>query len=399
MPAPLLHERMRRPSVCAFAWVCARDAACDKCLRRGRGRHAWRGRRGVGRRGESRALTIACCSRALAQLRFPGNVPGKRLCFFLLTHQQCGMGKRKLHGQTYYQCDWTGLAMRSTNCYMPSWASSGLLKKGGSYANWECVVAHASDMFGKDEITLEYYSKIKQHVFEQCGAYVKPAPHYSTLHWFGGSLQGALELQAECERVDAASRKVVAVCIGEDGVVGEVLCDHGAELATPVMKRPQNTMGETRPTCLTLPRKRTSVEKDRNGLAFNHTASRVFKCAIYGDAVVVRQAREPSHIPRCRYLNFHISDYEDVFSNKRRRTENGGGGLTVDEFTQLKTQMTEELAFAESVVSSLAQRPEQMSSAASCLPASGKELARLVDPTGELRAGQRAKRDLLRQGP
>jgi hypothetical protein len=44
------------------------------------------------------------------------------------------MGKRKLHGITYYQCDWSGLPMRATNCYMPTWSGHKLVKHG-SYAN------------------------------------------------------------------------------------------------------------------------------------------------------------------------------------------------------------------------------------------------------------------------
>ena len=55
------------------------------------------------------------------------------------------MGKRKQHGITYYQCDWTGLPMRSTNCYMPTWNGDKLVKHG-SYAYWECVVAHVHEL-------------------------------------------------------------------------------------------------------------------------------------------------------------------------------------------------------------------------------------------------------------
>ena len=29
------------------------------------------------------------------------------------------MGKKKLHGETIYQCDWTGFPMRNSNCYVP----------------------------------------------------------------------------------------------------------------------------------------------------------------------------------------------------------------------------------------------------------------------------------------
>ena len=60
------------------------------------------------------------------------------------------MGKRKLHDSSFYQCDWTGFTMQSSNCYMPTWASSlpnEKASKRGSYCNWESVVAHANYRF------------------------------------------------------------------------------------------------------------------------------------------------------------------------------------------------------------------------------------------------------------
>ena len=35
------------------------------------------------------------------------------------------MGKRKIHGVTYYQCDCTGLPMRTSYCYAPTWKEDG----------------------------------------------------------------------------------------------------------------------------------------------------------------------------------------------------------------------------------------------------------------------------------
>ena len=35
------------------------------------------------------------------------------------------MGKRKIHGITYYQCDYTGLPMRTSYCYAPTWKEDG----------------------------------------------------------------------------------------------------------------------------------------------------------------------------------------------------------------------------------------------------------------------------------
>jgi hypothetical protein len=54
------------------------------------------------------------------------------------------MGKRKIHGVTYYQCDYTGLPMRNSYCYVPTWKEDGRMTKQGSYCCWEAVLASAS---------------------------------------------------------------------------------------------------------------------------------------------------------------------------------------------------------------------------------------------------------------
>ena len=73
------------------------------------------------------------------------------------------MGKRKQHGITYYQCDWTGLPMRSTNCYMPTWNGDKLVKHG-SYAYWECVVAHVHELEKAGDLLDVEARRILEHV-------------------------------------------------------------------------------------------------------------------------------------------------------------------------------------------------------------------------------------------
>ena len=42
------------------------------------------------------------------------------------------MGKRKMNDLVYYQCDYTGMPMRTSNCCMPSYSVAGkLLKHAG----------------------------------------------------------------------------------------------------------------------------------------------------------------------------------------------------------------------------------------------------------------------------
>ena len=70
------------------------------------------------------------------------------------------MGKRKIHNSTFYQCDWTGYAMRAPYCYLPQWTSAGKLIKKGCYCNWESVVAHAEAMADKGTLTEEEVRRI-----------------------------------------------------------------------------------------------------------------------------------------------------------------------------------------------------------------------------------------------
>ena len=79
------------------------------------------------------------------------------------------MGKRRLHEQVYYQCDWTGFPMDSPNCYMPHWVGKRLVKKG-NYCNWESVVAHASHIYDVEKkMEVEELTAIIEHVQQQCG--------------------------------------------------------------------------------------------------------------------------------------------------------------------------------------------------------------------------------------
>ena len=104
------------------------------------------------------------------------------------------MGKRKLHGLTYYQCDWTGLPMRDQNCYFPVWKDKGRLHKSGSYLNWGCVKAHANEMFEASELTLAQYSQVCDHADFMNGGSVTEAPPYEHFDWFARRGEGKLDV-------------------------------------------------------------------------------------------------------------------------------------------------------------------------------------------------------------
>lgn len=310
------------------------------------------------------------------------------------------MGKRKLHGITYYQCDWSGLPMRATNCYMPTWSGQKLVKHG-SYANWECVVAHAAHMFEESEIDLQQYQWITEHVQAICGAPVKEAPKFTELEWFAKEWHPNLVSDASafhkvcCEE----DRPVVAVRVTAAGDAFEILtapkdAPFQAFLTTPYASHGTDTPGLVEPVYMQLAKKKASKEYDRvmyywpfmNGLPMNTVASKLFGFNIYGDVVIVKQSKEASMMPRLRFINFTMQDYNELFPKRKRADPT----YSTSDYAALKEEMKEQLASVEHAASSLSQKPEELAQASVCPPPSGVELAALADPTGQKRAEQKA---------
>lgn len=89
------------------------------------------------------------------------------------------MGKRKIHGITYYQCDYTGFPMRTSYCYAPTWKEDGRMVKQGSYCCWEAVLAATTDS--------PQAARIKAYIEELVGCELTPAPPHSELAWLSES--------------------------------------------------------------------------------------------------------------------------------------------------------------------------------------------------------------------
>ena len=128
----------------------------------------------------------------------------------------------------------------------------------------------------------------------------------------------------------------------------------------------------------------------KNGLPFNQTASNIFKMQIYGDVLLVQQAREPCFLPRERYINYNLTTYTEQFVNKRaRRVEPTPVAIESGEYGVLKDEMQAALNAVEQSVSADAERPADLAMAAVLPPAIGRQLAGLVDPSGEERKRQK----------
>lgn len=310
------------------------------------------------------------------------------------------MGKRKLHAQTYFQCDWTGLPMRQTNCYMPDWNENGKLLKHGSYCCWEAVLAHAAEFphLTSGAILSESVDKLKriqEHINDLVGCTVLPAPHWSKLAWFARSTDEEFpSIRSPQEFFDIVTKvesPIVAVRIPTDGIAHEVLCtatDVSDKFAAHLTK-PFN-LTSLSPWTFNTVRKKANKDRDltvfywpgKNGLNFNQTASNAFKMQIYGDALVLQQTKEPCFLPRERYINYYQSNFHDQFSNKNKRKD-PQVCFTSEEYSVAKAQMASELQSVEDAASALASLPGELAKAAVLPPPSGKELAALLVARGQ----------------
>ena len=297
------------------------------------------------------------------------------------------MGKRKIHASTYYQCDWTGLPMRQTNCYLPTWNEAGKLVKHGSYVCWEAVVSHARDMQTNSELTDYQVEKIVTHINGVVGCVVHPSPHWNELSWFteGGVYNSPSAFMTECDtrlRHDG----IATVHIAADGATNEVVCtvdEAKGKFWSRLMMPPENP--DCSPQSFQTVRKKAVKDREltvfywphKNGLAFNQTASNMFKMQIYGDVLLVQNAKEACFMPRERLIDYSIESYNEQFSTNKRRHKD-----TAMDYPAAKELMEKELRQVEAQASAGASLPSDLAKAAVLEPPTGKELAKLMKARG-----------------
>ncbi len=295
------------------------------------------------------------------------------------------MGKRKLNGTSFYQCEWTGFPMKLAHCYMPTWSASGKLIKKGSYCNWEAVVAHAAYLLEKEALPPSEHMRILEHVEFVTGAAVQPGPHYDELTHTKGRMDAAGFHQA-CV---LHAGPITAVKITPSGDVFEILIPpefDGAYLFDNYLHQPYNHL-------LTLSmfhsmRKKGAAKGTERDLSVwyyatkelppNTTASNLFKMQLFGDILLVQQSREASFMPRERYISFNKAQFEEQFYKKKRRGPSDPPSLTPSAYNDLKQQMQATLNSYEEKVSADAAPPRETSKAMSVAPTDGRLLAKAV---------------------
>lgn len=279
------------------------------------------------------------------------------------------MGKRKLNSTQFYQCDWTGYAMKLANCYMPTWTPSGKLLKRGCYCNWESVLAHAMELHGDSPV----FHDIKAHVHKITGANVQLAPHYTEL----SHTKGTMDQWLFHEKCVAPTEPLTAVRICTTGVIEEVaLMPEFGTFDFPRYLNSDVPLSYFHSTKKKSPRDLT-VYYNASEKAPNTTASNIFKVQLKGDVLLVQQTREASCLPRQRFVSFTRALYDEYFNKKRKRVAEPASH-TSEAYGALKRQMQDDLDSFEQKASSGACPPKMMSKTQTTAPTSGKELASLV---------------------
>lgn len=302
------------------------------------------------------------------------------------------MGKRKLHGQSYYQCDWTGFPMKSLNCFMPSWTDDGKLIKKGSYCNWESVLAHARHLAESDTSAASTLLKVAEFIQIQTGdCTLNEAPHFMDLeHIKGNEHSKALTAKQYHDACCYHSGEVYGVKIQEGGHYHELLMDTNdgkLNYANHLKCPPTLHWPECLPLiqCFHSYRKGGKREKElcvfyypgKNGLELNALASQLFKMQIHGEVLMVQCTKEASFMPRERFVHYMLQDFNDNFMRKRRRYQEQSS-VSPEEYTTLKAEMQASLCAYEKQASASALAPPELVKVRKAPKTDGKKLAEVA---------------------
>ena len=284
------------------------------------------------------------------------------------------MGKRKMNGSSYYLCEWTGLPMKNSNCFMPHWSLENKLTKKGSYCNWESVLAHATHIYEVDkQLEENEYKRIRDYVHSVVGTYVEDAPSFNQLTHFGGNLSAT----AYHEKCCVETGEVTVVRIDTTGAAQETMLDtKEGKVDFGWFQGPTNVLRTTR--------KGRSKDKELciiyepDCMEPNAAASALFKMQLKGDVLLMQSSKEPSFMPRERYTDFTLEDYEESFSRKRKRVEPTVEALGPDEFKAVNKEMQKKLHHHEQKDSMRALPPADLVKASKMPPTNGHMLAKLA---------------------
>lgn len=324
------------------------------------------------------------------------------------------MGKRKMHGYTFYQCDWTGYPMRATNCYLPVWVNEKMSKRG-SYCNWESVLAHAYHLYGdycndaSQFMDPSQLMKVKKYVHDLTGMELPEEPdlkgHFPDLKGFRfqnlehfkthdtpGLLGSDWDMAMYHKVCCAVTAKFMITVVGIEaaGTIyeSEIESKKGGYDFGKLIPSPADTSGGLQSfTCTHKPK--MSKEREivvyywpfKNGLMQNRIASDLFKMKIYGDVLVVQKTKEACFKERQRYVHFTMQNYEEYFNKKKKKPVEMPALSTAD-FRVAREGMVASLSEFEQRACVGAERPGDLVKGAVMPPSSGKELMEVAEHRG-----------------
>ena len=303
------------------------------------------------------------------------------------------MGKRKMHGLSYYQCDWTGFPMRNSNCYLPDYRD-GVLQKRGHYCNWEAVQAHIFHMYYtlktlEDKDMQKMHEHIKNITGELLGgSEMRMLYGFEHLQHFNGPV-GPADWHEESIKT---YKQVTAIRVCPDNNVHEVDMEpfngeftYGDYLGLGYPSAPLVhvvTLKKIKGKSHTVDIYYIQYEDDEgeaNTLATQHS-----KTKIRGDALYVLKSRETSFLPRDRAVDFTRETYDTLFGKKRKKVPEENA-LSTEQYDQMKDEMKSSLRDFEAQASSSAVTPQELVAGAKMPAPIGKELADLAEHMGHER--------------
>lgn len=325
------------------------------------------------------------------------------------------MGKRKMHGVQYYQCDWTAVPMRQSNCYLPSWSADGKMTKHGSYCNWEAVLAHAEHKFKTDgTLTLQEYEAVEAHIKDLTG-YVPDckAFHFSFLehfksseaHWSAVStVEQNWTIDEYYDKCSRPTHRLIATIVSEEGNVYEVGLlprdgKYDLENTIEAVNPRRSARGEAGPDppigvfqslrkCKSKEREISVYYRPDPTLKYNTTASQIFKMQLFGAVLIVQKVKELSNKPRERYLDFQKSDFEAIFVTRKRKKSVEPVAISKEEYCKMADEMQTQASTFEAKMMADVETPSAVARAAVMPPSTGKELYVAVEM---MEASKRAK--------
>jgi hypothetical protein len=97
---------------------------------------------------------------------------------------------------------------------------------------------------------------------------------------------------------------------------------------------------------------------------------------IYGEVLLVQCTKEPSFMPRERFVHYMLSDFNDNYMRKRKRHQEQSF-VSPEEYTTLKAEMQASLSEYEKQACASALTPLESVKMRKALPIDGKKLADL----------------------